>query len=83
MKRQNDMTDTATLSPEHITDLFEHVVTVTAEQRQESDFCPPTGSVEYTVFDGPDYLSVWVLDGWPVAAAAPLDGFFRHLEVQP
>ncbi|MBP2199249.1 hypothetical protein [Pantoea cypripedii] len=83
MKRQNDINDTATLIPEQVTGLFEHAVTATADKRQESDSCPPIGVVENPVFDGPDFPGVWLPAGWPVVAAAPLDGFFRHLEVQP
>ena len=52
-------------------------------QRKESHnrqfFTPPANATELTLInnDCPDYISVWVIEGRPVAAAMPLDNFHR------
>jgi hypothetical protein len=42
-------------------------------------FTPPENATELTLINDecPDYISVWVVDGRPVAAAMPLDNFHR------
>ncbi|EBU4459582.1 hypothetical protein CXT15_21090 [Salmonella enterica] len=44
-------------------------------------FESPVGSYELSLINDNciDYLSVWILDGYPVAAAAPVDNFFRTI----
>ena len=71
----------SSLKTSHILDLFYYVEEVSACQAQPQSFTPPAGAGELTAFDeeGPDYYSVWLADGWPVAIAAPMDGFFRVL----
>jgi hypothetical protein len=43
------------------------------------NFTPPENATELTLINDecPDYISVWVVDGRPVAAAMPLDNFHR------
>lgn len=70
----------SSLSTDQILDLFNQVLAVPGLLFPDN-FTPPAGSEELVAFfDGePDYLQVWILDGRPVAAAAPMDGFFCML----
>jgi hypothetical protein len=70
----------SSLSTAQVTELYDWVVTFPGLQFPDN-FTPPAGSEELVVFldEGPDYLQVWVRDGQPVAAAAPMDGFFCTL----
>lgn len=70
----------SSLSASQILDLFDWL---TGLQISVSlpDFTPSAGCEELIAFDsaGPDYYQVWLREGVPVAAAAPLDGLFRIL----
>lgn len=70
----------SSLSTDQILDLFDQVLAVSGLLFPDN-FTPPAGSEELVAFfDGePDYLQVWMVDGHPVAAAAPMDGFFCML----
>lgn len=47
------------------------------------DFIPPADVEELNVFERsmPDYCAIWIRNGWPVAAALPLDSLFRVVPV--
>lgn len=70
----------SSLSTDQVLDLYDWVLTVSGLQFPDA-FTPPAGSEELVAFleGGPDYLQVWVIEGYPVAAAAPMDGFFCTL----
>lgn len=67
------------LTPSQFTDLFCWVLAASEGEPQPAIFTPPANASELTLIDYecPDYISVWVVDGCPVAAAAPLDNFHR------
>lgn len=67
------------LTPEQGRDLFAWVIRSAEGQPQPWLFSTPAEAVELFFFydDGPDYFSVWFLQGYPVAAGIPLDGYFR------
>ncbi|SFF37453.1 hypothetical protein SAMN03159428_04881 [Kosakonia radicincitans] len=71
------------LTDAQIIEIFNWVFAVTADMpgAQCHDFIPPEGTEELNVFEKciPDYCSVWIRNGWPVAAALPLDSLFRVL----
>lgn len=70
----------SSLTTDQVLDLFDWILAAPGLQFPD-DFTPPEGYEELVAFldAGPDYLQVWTLDGQPVAAAAPMDGFFCHL----
>ncbi|ORJ49410.1 hypothetical protein B2M27_15495 (plasmid) [Kluyvera intermedia] len=69
------------LTDRQIIDLFNWVFAVTDEipHAKCHDFTPPEDAEELNVFEKgiPDYCAVWISNGWPVAAALPLDFLFR------
>jgi len=67
------------LTESQITDLFCWVLAATKGEPQPEMFVPPVEATELALMhdECPDYISVWVLEGRPVAAAMPLDNFFR------
>ena len=67
------------LTVDQFTDLFCWVLRVTEGVTQPMEFTPPENSQELTLLNDncADYVSVWVVDGYPVAAGAPMDHFFR------
>ncbi|WP_353614360.1 hypothetical protein [Mangrovibacter phragmitis] len=70
----------SSLTDSQIQDLFSWVVHNTVPEGQPDDFIPTEGLQELTSFtaEGPDFISVWLDEtGWPVAATAPMDTFFR------
>lgn len=71
------------LTDAQIIEIFNWVFAVTADMpgAQCHDFTPPEGTEELNVFEKciPDYCAVWIRNGWPVAAALPLDSLFRVL----
>ncbi|WP_410688342.1 hypothetical protein, partial [Citrobacter braakii] len=69
------------ITAEQIVDLFCWVMAATEGELQPLIFEPPVGSYELSLINENciDYLSVWILDGYPVAAAAPVDNFFRTI----
>jgi hypothetical protein len=66
------------LTTSQFTDLFCWVLAASGEP-QPTIFTPPENATELTLINDecPDYISVWVVDGRPVAAAMPLDNFHR------
>ena len=73
----------SSLSTDQVLDLYEWLTACDNLSRPD-DFTPPAGSTEVVAYDeyGPDYYQVWLLNGWPVAAAAPMDGFFCQLATE-
>lgn len=71
------------LSTDQVLDLYDWL-TGQDNLIRPADFTPPAGSTEVVAYDdyGPDYCQVWLLNGWPVAAAAPMDGFFCQLATE-
>lgn len=67
------------LSQEQFTDLFCWVLRVAEGKSQPMEFTPPVDSQELSLMndDCADYVSIWLVDGYPVAAGAPMDHFFR------
>jgi hypothetical protein len=70
----------SSLSTDQVLDLFDWIMTVPGLQFPDN-FTPPADSEELVAFwdAGPDYLQVWIVSGYPVAAAAPMDGLFITL----
>ncbi|EDS6807021.1 hypothetical protein AZH90_004284 [Salmonella enterica subsp. enterica serovar Legon] len=60
-------------------DLYDDFIQSSHDVPQPAEFTPPTGATELTAFDeyGPDYYSVWFLNGKVVAIEAPMENFFR------
>lgn len=60
-------------------DLFAWVVRATQGEPKSSDFNPPAEAIEIPFFyeDAPDYFSIWFIQGYPIAAAIPLESYFR------
>lgn len=73
----------SSLSAGQILDLFDWLTGLQVSVSLP-DFTPPAGWDELIAFDstGPDYYQVWLREGVPVAAAAPLDGLFRVLPAE-
>jgi hypothetical protein len=71
--------DVIQTSPSQFTDLFCWVLAASEGEPQPAIFTPPENATELTLINDecPDYISVWVVDGRPVAAAMPLDNFHR------
>ena len=69
-----------TRSLRRLRDLFDWIMTVPGLQFPDN-LTPPADSEELVAFwdAGPDYLQVWIVSGYPVAAAAPMDGLFISL----
>ncbi|HCW0180208.1 TPA: hypothetical protein OW286_003588 [Citrobacter freundii] len=69
------------LTDSQILDLFDWVVSAACDEQQPEVFIVPPGAVELNVFVecAPDYYAVWLLKNIPVAAALPLDNFYRLL----
>ena len=67
------------LTVSQFTDLFCWVLAATEGEPQPAIFTPPLDATELTLMndDGPDYISIWLIQGYPVAAASPLDNFYR------
>ncbi|WP_233424118.1 hypothetical protein, partial [Enterobacter asburiae] len=67
------------LTTSQFTDLFCWVLAASEGEPQPVIFTPPENATELTLINDecPDYISVWVVDGRPVAAAIPLDNFHR------
>ncbi|EMM6517330.1 hypothetical protein [Enterobacter asburiae] len=67
------------LTTSQFTDLFCWVLAASEGEPQPAIFTPPENATELTLINDecPDYISVWVVDGSPVAAAMPLDNFHR------
>jgi hypothetical protein len=69
------------LTDRQIIDLFNWVFAATDDipGAKCHDFTPPADAEELNVFEKgiPDYCAVWISNGWPVAAALPLDFLFR------
>ena len=67
------------LTMSQFTDLFCWVLAASEGEPQPAIFTPPENATELTLINDecPDYISVWVADGRPVAAAMPLDNFHR------
>ncbi|WP_237766374.1 hypothetical protein, partial [Enterobacter roggenkampii] len=67
------------LTTSQFTDLFCWVLAASEGEPQPVIFTPPENATELTLINDecPDYISVWVVDGRPVAAAMPLDNFYR------
>ena len=66
------------LTTSQFTDLFCWVRSI-GRGATTDNFTPPENATELTLINDecPDYISVWVVDGRPVAAAMPLDNFHR------
>jgi len=62
-------------------DLHSWIVSESRADVKPVNFVAPAESVELIHIDpeAPDYYSVWLLDGYPVAAAAVLENFIRVL----
>lgn len=60
-------------------DLFCWVLRVTEGMEQPGIFNVPENSQEITLMNDNDYdyASVWIVEGYPVAAGMPTDNFFR------
>ncbi|MBT2052303.1 MULTISPECIES: hypothetical protein [Enterobacter] len=69
------------LTFEQFWDLYSWVVSESQADVKPVNFVAPADSVELIYIDPevPDYFSVWLLDGYPVAAAALLENFSRVL----
>ncbi|EHN8893158.1 hypothetical protein MXA24_004849 [Enterobacter hormaechei] len=69
------------LTFEQFWDLYSWVVSESQADVKPVNFVAPADSVELIYIDPevPDYFSVWLLDGYPVAAAAMLENFSRVL----
>ncbi|MGX5159274.1 hypothetical protein, partial [Enterobacter sp. UPMP701] len=69
------------LTFEQFWDLYSWVVSESRADVKPVNFVAPADSVELIYIDPevPDYFSVWLLDGYPVAAAAMLENFSRVL----
>ncbi|ENT4935652.1 TPA: hypothetical protein ACOEAJ_004539, partial [Enterobacter kobei] len=67
------------LTMSQFTDLFCWVLAASEGEPQPAIFTPPENATELTLINDecPDYISVWFVDGRPVAAAMPLDNFHR------
>ncbi|WP_312638911.1 hypothetical protein, partial [Enterobacter hormaechei] len=67
------------LTTSQFTDLFCWVLAASEGEPQPAIFTPPENATELTLINDEctDYISVWVVDGRPVAAAMPLDNFHR------
>ncbi|MDF3650339.1 hypothetical protein, partial [Enterobacter hormaechei] len=67
------------LTTSQFTDLFCWVLAASEGEPQPAIFTPPENATELTLINDecPDYISVWFVDGRPVAAAMPLDNFHR------
>ncbi|MFX4313721.1 hypothetical protein F8O53_17620 [Enterobacter sp. 63] len=67
------------LTVAQFTDLFCWVLAATEGEPQPAIFTPPANATELTLIndDCPDYISVWFIDGRPVAVVMPLDNFHR------
>ncbi|EIQ9904418.1 hypothetical protein LWE15_003615 [Escherichia coli] len=69
------------LTVAQFTEVFCWVMAATEGELQPAIFTPPEGSHEIYLLNEfcPDYISIWVLNGWPVAIGIPQDNFFRTL----
>ena len=67
------------LTTSQFTDLFCWVLTASEGESQPAIFTPPVNATELTLINDecPDYISVWVVAGRPVAVEVPLDNFYR------
>ncbi|EPO6593650.1 hypothetical protein ACUDO6_004788, partial [Enterobacter roggenkampii] len=67
------------LTTPQFTDLFCWVLAASEGEPQPAIFTAPDNATELTLINDecPDYISVWMVDGRPVAAAMPLDNFHR------
>ncbi|MGU9868279.1 hypothetical protein [Kluyvera ascorbata] len=71
------------LTVSQFTDLFCWVLAITDGVPQPAIFTPPLDATELTLIndDCPDYISIWLINGYPVAAASPLDNFHRVISL--
>lgn len=80
LKRINSCEQIKPLSNSQIEDLFTYVFNHGTITDNDNRFtlltCNATEEVLYSD-EGYDYYSVFTCDGWPVAAAAPLESLFR------
>lgn len=67
------------LTLSQILDVFCWVLHATEGETGPMDFTPPSDSWEFTIMhrNNFDYMSVWILDGYPIAAGCPMDHFYR------
>ncbi|WP_254677915.1 hypothetical protein, partial [Enterobacter sp. IF2SW-B1] len=67
------------LPTSQFTDLFCWVLAASEGEPPPAIFTPPENATELTIINDecPDDISVWVVEGRPVAAARPLDNFRR------
>ena len=71
------------LTDAQATDILCWVFAVTDDMpgAKRHDFDPPAGAEEIVIYQDyvPDFSVIWIVNGWPVAAAMPLDSLFRVL----
>lgn len=69
IRRYEGLTSQSVLSNDQAWDLHEYVTAVGRETRTMEPPRVPDRSVSVYAWDGPDAYTVWLLDGWPVAAS--------------
>ncbi|MCV2512510.1 hypothetical protein NPS48_13580, partial [Leclercia pneumoniae] len=71
----------STLSVAQFTELFCWVLAATEGEPQPAVFTPPACALEMIMLNkySDEYVSIWIVDSWPVAIELPQIGFFRVL----
>lgn len=69
IKRHEGLTSQSGLSNDQAWDLHDYVTSVGRETRTMEPPQVPDQAVSVYAWDGPDAYTVWLLDGWPVAAS--------------